>query len=459
MRLIARSKDFYRQASRLAIPIALQTLITIGVNLTDNLMLGKVSEQALSGATLANEYVNLFQILCMGMGMGASVMTARFYGAKEGTALRKSVTIMYRFCLVFILLFTASILFAPDGVMRLYASDETIIALGTEYFRWSIPRFLLVGLTLTTTQILRSTGQTRLPLLAAVLAFLLNVVLNYIFIFGKFGAPAMGTAGAALATVLARCVEFSIVMGYFLFRDQRAGYRLKDLLLPCGDLLGEYVRVSIPVLISDSLLGLGNSAVTMEIGHLGQSFVAANAIANPIRQLSTVLSQGIGHAAAILVGNTLGRGAREEAMEQGEAFLGLGLFLGLIGAVASVPIGLWFTTSFYDLSPQTADYTRQLIFAMALVIVFQSTNMILTKGVLRGGGDTRYLMVADILFLWVLSVPLGYVAGFWWRLPPFWVYLCMRSDQIVKNVLAITRLNSKKWIKAIQPGREELPRS
>lgn len=456
MRLIAQDKKFYRQAARLAVPITFQSLITIGVNLTDNLMLGKVSEQALSGATLANEFVNLFQILCMGMGMGASVMTARFYGAGEKAALKKSVTIMYRFCLAFILLFTLAVLLAPEGIMRIYTKEEPIIALGAEYFRWSIPRFLLVGLTLTTTQVMRSTERIRLPLMAAVAAFFLNVVLNYVLIFGKLGAPEMGVAGAALATVLARCVEFGVVVGYFVFKDKRAGYRLKDLWAPCGDLLGEYVRVSIPVLVSDSLLGLGNSVVTMEIGHLGQSFVAANAIANPIRQLSTVVSQGISYSAAILVGNTLGRGSREEASAQGEAFLGLGLILGVLGAVCSVPVGFWLTSSFYELSPQTEAYTRQLLLAMALVIFFQSTNMILTKGVLRGGGDTRYLMVADILFLWVLSIPLGYAAGFWWQLSPFCVYLCMKADQIVKNIIAISRLKSQKWIQGIQVGEREM---
>ena len=221
-----------------------------------------------------------------------------------------------------------------------------------------------------------------------------------------------------------------------------------------GDLLGEYIRISIPVLISDGILAIGNNAVAMVIGRLGKTFVAANAITSVTQQMSTVLIQGVSQAGAIVTGQTLGRGDKTKAMDQGYGFLGLGVALGTLSAVFIMVVSGPIIRS-YNVSAETASVARQLMNAISLIIVFQATNSIMTKGVLRGGGDTKILMLADNIFLWVLSIPLGILAGLVLKLPAFWIYVCLKSENLAKTIWCVFRLRSGKWIKKISAGKTE----
>lgn len=260
----------------------------------------------------------------------------------------------------------------------------------------------------------------------------------------------MGIAGSSLSTLIARCFEFSFICGYLFFVDKKINYRLKHLFMRSRDILKEYFKVAIPVLVSDALLAFGNSAVAMVIGRLGVSFISANAITMVTQQLSTVFIQGMSNASAIITGHTLGRGDQKKAQQQGVTFLYLGIAMGIFGAlliwIISTPM-----ISFYNITEETRQITYQLMFAVGFIVIFQSANSILTKGVLRGGGDTRFLMVADIIFLWVASIPLGAMAGLVWHLPAFWIYTLLKIDQIIKSVWCVNRLRSQKWIKKIAP--------
>ncbi len=454
MKLFVRDKQFYRNAAAIAIPISLQSMITIGINMMDNIMVGSLGETAMSAVALANQFINIYHICCMGIGMGASVLTARFWGMKDITSLKKTITVMLRFCMGLAVLFMLPTIFVPNLLMRLYIDDAQVIAQGVLYYRYMIPCYLLLGLSLTCTIVMRSVGQVKLPLFTSIGAFFVNVGCNYVFIFGKFGAPRMGIEGAALGTLIARIFEFALICGYFVFFDQRVGYRIRDLLMKCSSLLKDYITVSLPVFVSDTLLALGNSAVAMVMGQIGKSFVSANSITVVTQQLSTVLIQGICHAGCIVTGHTLGEGDTKKAQEQAWTFLMLGVIIGaLAGGVIMAVSGP--VISMYNITEETRRIAYQLMSAIALIVMFQSMNSILTKGVLRGGGDTKFLMVADILFLWIVSIPLGALAGLYWRLSAFWIYVCLKIDQVIKAAWCVFRLKSGKWIKAIQ-SREDL---
>lgn len=441
-------REFYKTVAVIAIPISLQSLITIGVNMMDTIMLGSMGEVALSASSLANQFINIFHICCMGIGMGASVLTSRFWGMQDKDSLRKTITIMYRLCFVFGLLFTAATIIAPDALMRIYTSDEEVIRAGVSYFRWSVPCYWLLGFSLTTTIVLRSVGQVKLPLLCSVIAFFINIFFNWVFIFGKLGAPRMEVAGAAVGTLISRTFEFLFICGYFLFFDKKVSYRVKMILMKCGDLLKDYLRISIPVLVSDGLLAFENSAVAMVMGRIGKEFVSANAITMVVQQLSTVFIQGISNASSIITGHTLGAGDTERAQRQGVTFLGLGTVIGVL-AGGLIMILSWPVINCYNVTGETKAIAEQLMLAVGVIVIFQSMNSILTKGVLRGGGDTKFLMLADILFLWIASIPLGYLAGLVWHLPAFWIYTFLKIDQFIKAVWCVFRLGSKKWIKKI----------
>jgi len=372
---------------------------------------------------------------------------------KDIDSLKKTVTIMLRFCFVFASIFTVATILAPSLIMRIYSTETDIIGYGVTYLKWIIPTYFCMGFSLTCTIVLRTVGQVRIPLTSSIIAFFVNVFFNWVFIFGKLGAPRMEIAGAALGTLIARVFELFFICGYFFFVDKRIRYRLHDIGMKCRDLLREYIRISIPVLISDALLALGNNAVAMVMGHIGKAFVAANSVTMVVQQLSSVLTQGISNARGIITGHTMGEGDYKKAQRQGYTFLIMGLLIGLLAAliilVLRTPI-----INYYNVSDEAKAIAYELMDAILLIVIFQSMSSILTKGVLRAGGDTKFLMVGDILFLWIASVPLGALAGLVLHLPAFWIYTFLKIDQIIKCVWCYFRLRSGKWLKKIRRAEE-----
>lgn len=463
MKLFQNNPSFYKGVFSLALPIALQSLISIGVNMLDTIMVGRLGEAALSATSLANSFISIYHIFCMGLGMGASVLVSRYWGMKKaadgheaeaGHALKQTVCLMLRITVSLAAIFALLTFFMPGTLMKMYTGEEEIIKLGDIYFRWSVITYFFLGTSLVSTIVLRSVGQVRLPLYVSIGAFFVNLGANYMFIFGKFGAPRMEVAGAALGTLIARLFETGMILGFLFFKDKKICFRIKDLFMKTGTLIGEYIKISIPVLISDAILAIGNNSVAMVIGHLGAAFVSANAITSVTQQLSTVVIQGVSQAGAIVTGQTLGRGDRNKTMQQGWMFFGLGLALGTISAIFILAVSHPIIAS-YKVSEETVKIAEQLMLAISIIIIFQATNSIMTKGVLRGGGDTKILMIADNLFLWVLAIPLGYLAGFVFHWPAFWIYVCLKSDQIVKTFWCLIRLKSEKWIKKISTGKKQ----
>lgn len=444
-KIFVKDRAFYKLICTISIPIVLQSLITTGVNLADTMMLTAYGETQLSASSLANQYISLYQIMCMGLGFGASVLTSRFWGAKDIESIKKVTTLMIRICVVFALGFNIVTALFPGRIMRIYTPDELLIAEGSRYLTICAYTFLFNGLSQTITLIMRSVHQVRLPLYTAIIALFANIFLNWVLIFGKFGIPAMGIVGAAVATLAARVLEFVIIVGYFLLFDKRIGYRLKDVLCRCREYLRDYVYFCVPVLVSDTLLGLGNNTVSVIMGHIGPSFVAAFAIISQITRMTTVFAQGISNAACVITGNTLGEGEREKAYRQGITFLALAVCIGVLAGTVIFGLGPVIVTA-SNLKDETASIAMQLVLAESFTVIFNSAQGTLTKGILRGAGDTRFLMVADILFLWLLSVPLGYFTGLIWGCPAFVVYLGLRTDWIVKSIWCTVRLFRGKWM-------------
>lgn len=442
-------RAFYKTIVTIAIPVILQAIITIGINMVDTMMLGQYGELQISGSSLANEMINIFHILCMGMGCGAAVLTAQYWGSQNIPALKKAVTIMLRCCIVIALAFTAVSALLPGQIMRIYTSDPGVIEKGILYTRMHSPAFLFMGISLTLTMVMRSVRLVRIPLVVSIVSFCVNIFFNWVFIFGKLGAPEMEIAGAALSTLIARVVEATCIGGYFFFVDKRIAYRLRDIFRSCKSELAAYIRYGMPVLVSDLLLALGNSMMAIVMGHLGAEFVAGNAIISQVVRLSTVFNQGISNASSTITGNTLGEGKIDLAYRQGVQFLKTSVVIGLFAGVVILAITP-LVMSVYNITDTTKQIANQLMYAVSIMVVFQAVQSVMTKGVLRGGGDTRFLVLADVLFLWLASVPLGYLAGYVWHLSPFWIYMALKIDWAIKAIWCVFRLRSKKWIRVIQ---------
>ena len=447
-KLFVKDKRFYKMALVLALPIVLQNMITIGVNIMDTIMLGSYGEIQLSGSSLANEYINIFHILCMGMGSGAAVLTAQFYGRGDSKSIKHTVTIMMRLSLSVAALFTVFSVVAPSFIMSIFTDDAAVIEKGSIYFLWSAPNYILMGISLTLTLILRSVRRVMVPLVTSIICFFVNIFFNWVFIFGNLGAPEMQIAGAALGTVIARVVE-ALIIGVYVFKvEKNVGMRIKDLFGSCGGLLPTYIKYSVPVFISDAMLAFGNSMMSVIIGHISTEYVAANAIVATVLRLSTVFTQGLGQASGIMTGNSLGRGERDTAYREGVTFTSLSAVVGFVAGgiiLALCP----FIIGLYNIEDATRDIAFQLMYSVAIMVVFQSMQSVLTKGVLRGGGDTKFLMFADVAFLWLASIPLGALCGLVFGLSPFIVSTVLKIDWAIKTFICLYRLKTKKWIKIV----------
>ena len=454
MKVLIKDRRFYKSLVVLATPMILQSMITIGVNIMDTVMLGKMGETQLSASSLANNFFEIFHILNMGIGGGAGVLIAQYWGMDDKKSIRKVVSIMFRICLCAAVLFTLVSIFFPRGIMGLYSKDAGVIEKGVLYITWSLPTFFLMGCSLVMTLALRAIKKVMVPFVASCVSFFVNIFFNWVFIFGKLGAPRMEIAGAALGTVIARVAEFLIIGIYFLFKEKDIGFKVRDILVPSPDQFPVFLKYGTPVIISDLLLTFGNNGVSIIMGHIGTNFVAAFAIVAPVMRLCNVATMGLSQASATLTGNAVGGKSKEEAFATGMTCFFISIAVGFVASLLLMLIGE-LIIGIYDVTVETHMIALELIEAISLILVFQSVQSVLTKGVLRGGGDTRFCMVADVLFLWIMSIPLGYLCGLVWHTSPFVTYLALKSDFIMKSALCIFRLLSGKWIKRVKVKEDE----
>lgn len=443
---LVKEKAFYRSVLAIMLPVALQQAINMGVNMLDTMMLGSFGEVQLSASSLANQYYNFFTIFCMGIIGGSSVLAAQYWGAGDKEKVRETFSMAIRLSIGLSLIFAVLTLLFPRQIMTIYTSEEHVIEQGVRYLEITVFIFLIHGTSLVSAQLMRSVGQAKLGLVVSIISFLVNIGGNYIFIFGKLGAPRMEIAGAALGTLIARFAEFLTTFIYILVIDKKLGFRMKHFLKsPSVAFYKNYFRLGAPVLVSDALLGLGGTMVSVILGHMGAAVVAANSICQVIDRLCTVVIQGVSNASGIITGNTIGAGDRKKAMEQGETFYLLSMVFGAFSALLVFIFGPM-TISMYSLTEETIAMTHHLMNAYVVVVFFQAIQSVMTKGVLRGGGDTKFLMKADILFMWIVSIPLGSAGGLVFGWPAWATILCLRADYVIKSIWCVSRLLSGKWI-------------
>lgn len=443
---IVKDIEFYKAVIRIMLPVALQQAINMGVNMMDTMMLGSFGEVQLSASSLANQYYNFFTILCMGIIGGCSVLAAQYWGAGEKEKVRETFNMAMRLTAFVSILFMILTWIFPTQIMSVYTTESDVICQGVRYLRITAFIFLIHGTGLVAAQLMRSVGQARLGLVVSVISFVVNIAANYIFIFGKLGMPRMEIAGAALGTLIARGAEFITTFVYILGMDKSLGLRIRHLKKsPSKTFYRSYFRLGAPVLVSDSLLGLGGNIVSVVLGHMGAAVVASNAICQVVDRLCTVVIQGVSNASGIITGQTLGTGDRKKAMEQGETFYFFSIIFGALSALAVFVFGPM-TIAVYSLNQDTIALVHQMMNAYVVIVFFQAIQSVMTKGVLRGGGDTKFLMKADILFMWLVSIPLGAAGGLLFGWPAWVVMLCLRADYVIKSVWCVSRLLSGKWI-------------
>lgn len=446
--MIIKDRSFYKKVLTIAIPITLQSLITFAINMMDTVMVGSIGEIPLSAASLSGQIFFITTVICFGVGGGGAVLTSQFWGKDDRESISKTLSIIIKINIIVGIIFLLLSFFVPDRLLTFYTNDKDVIQAGIPYLKVVSVMYPLFCITTSISIIFRTISQIRISVIANCVAFLLNVLFNWIFIFGKFGAPALGLTGAAIGTIISRFVECSIMVIYLFFFDKKLNFTLSKFLYFDKSIFKKYLGTGINVLISDAILVAGLTSLTMILGRLGPEMIAANSICSIVIQLSTISIAGIGNSGLVLIGNTIGEGKLSLAKSQSKTFLLIAIITGLVSAIV-ITLAKSIAIDFYNVSQETKNIAYQLMDGAAIIVIFQVPSIVLTKGILRGGGDTKFLLFADVMFLWVLSIPLGMLAAFVFKFPPALIYICLKSDEIIKSIWCTIRMFGNKWIRDI----------
>ena len=441
------SKYFYRSLVAMTLPVALQNVISYSVNLMDTLMLGSLGEVALSATSLANQIFFIYTVIIFGVAGGAIVLCSQYWGKKDTDAICRVAGIALKISAALGAAFTVTLLIFPAQLMRIFTAEPEVIAAGVSYLRIVAFSYFFYGITSTFLVVLRSVETVNVAVVIYSVSFVVNVFFNYVFIFGKFGAPQMGVAGAAVGTVLARAAEFVLMLCYVLLIEKKIKFRLHMLAWSSNGLAADLWRYGLPVILNEALWSIAISMHAVILGHMGSDIVAANSICSVMFQMVTSVILGVSNASAVLVGKVVGQGDFALAKAQVKKLVHIYFYIGLACAaiillIKEPIIGI------YNIKASTIDLARQLMLVYAVAVFFMAFTCPIITGVFRGGGDTRFAAICDVGCIW-LMVPVGAAAAFLFGAPPVIVLTLLKCDMPIKTAFCLTRLRGDKWIRNI----------
>lgn len=438
-----RKRSLRKEIVRLALPIALQQFMTALVGACDAIMLGKLSQDAMSAVSLATQVTFVFNLFMFAFMAGENMFVAQYYGKGDYTGISQVFSLVTKICGCIAVIFLAGTLFFPEQLMRILTNEETLIVLGSEYLRVIGISYVFSGIAQTFLAIMKNCGAVNMSTLINGVMVILNIALNAVFIFGLSGFPKMGIKGAALATVLATVVQFLWSVGYVLCRIRAVKFSLRS----CEKkLFGRFWQKTVPLLINNLAWGIGFSMYSVIMGHLGTDAVAANGIANISKNLVVCFCLGLGNAGSIIVGNRLGADRLQEAKEVGETLTKTAIIAGIVSGLVLIAVSP-FITKMVDLTPTARGYLQKMLLISSYYIAGKSVNCMTIGGIFAAGGDSKFGMLCDSVTLWCIIVPLGCICAFILKLPVMVVYFVLNLDEIIKLPVVYKHYKKYKWIK------------
>jgi putative MATE family efflux protein len=438
-----RKRSLRKEIVRLALPIALQQFMTALVGACDAIMLGKLSQDAMSAVSLATQVTFVFNLFMFAFMAGENMFVAQYYGKGDYTGISQVFSLVTKICGCIAVVFLAGALFFPEQLMRILTNEETLIVLGSEYLRVIGISYVFSGIAQTFLAIMKNCGAVNMSTLINGVMVILNIALNAVFIFGLSGFPKMGIKGAALATVLATVVQFLWSVGYVLCRIRAVKFSLRS----CEKkLFGRFWQKAVPLLINNLAWGIGFSMYSVIMGHLGTDAVAANGIANISKNLVVCFCLGLGNAGSIIVGNRLGADRLQEAKEAGGTLTRTAIIAGVVSGLVLIALSP-FITKMVDLTPTARGYLQKMLLICSYYIAGKSVNCMTIGGIFAAGGDSKFGMLCDSVTLWCITVPLGCICAFILKLPVMVVYFVLNLDEIIKLPVVYKHYKKYKWIK------------
>lgn len=445
MAVFTKDRSFYRSLVTLAVPISLQNLVTFAVSFADNVMIGSLGDDAISGVYIGGQLQSVLQMFVGGIEGAILILAAQYWGKKDTQSIRKVVSIGIKFALAVGLLSSLVAVLFPQWVIRAFTTEPGVIQEGAAYVQIVGFTYLFFSVSQVMIAAMRSVETARIGLYISCMALVINVCLNYVFIFGHFGFPAMGVRGAALATLVSRILEMCVGVGYVFFVDKKLRFGLKDLLHTDRQLLRDFIRYGLPVIGGQVVWAINSLANTKILGYYSAGVIAAASITGMLHNLVYVWMNGMSSAVGIITGKTVGAGQYEKMKEYSKTVQMIFLFVGLISG-AAVFLARDGFISLYNASPEAQAYSRQFINVISVTIIGTCYQAACLFGLVKSGGDISFVFKNDTIFVFLVVIPSSLLA-MWLDAPPWVVFACLKCDQILKCFVAIVKINRYNWMK------------
>ena len=438
-------REYFKVLLTLALPITLQNFLVFSLNMLDTFMIGKVGEYELAAVGVANKLSFLFHITAAGVAAGCSIYMAQYWGKRDVVGIRKVMGAGLAGCFFVSLFFTAAAMLFPAHILQLFSNDGIVIALGKEYLIAVCISYIFTGATILFNNFLMCIGHAKTPMYVSFFAILCNGILNYILIFGKFGFPAMGVRGAAIATVTARMFEAAVTAFLIFSRHSPLQGNVVNLFVFDFVFIRQLAGKSAPIVLNEMLYALGTWMYTIAYGNIGTGALAAAQITQTVSDLLFVLAFGISGAALVIVGNLIGAGDEARAVQYAWKITASCLILGVFtGGIIVIAAG--YIVGFFNITAQTAQTATSILRIQGAFGAFATTGTMLIVGVFRGAGDASYAFKAEMLAMWCIAIPLAFLGSYVWGFTAVAVAILMQTEGIVKFVIGMLHLKRGKWI-------------
>ena len=442
------NKRFWKKVLIIGFPVSIQNLINTTVNMVDTFMIGSLGDDYVSAVGLASKVFFVMNLLIFGIVSGSSVLLSQYYGKRDDENLNKTFGFMMLLSLLGSLLFFIFAMAIPDSLMRIFTTSDTLIEIGAPYLRIVSISYIFTAFSMAASAMLRCINKTKAPMLFSSISVLVNVLFNYLFIFGKLGITPMEANGAAVGTIIARVVEFISILLYLLFAKRDVKLNIKEMINIDKETIKKNFRFALPVIINELGWGLGTTLYSVVYGHMSNDVVAAMTIATALEDLVWALLIGVSTACSVIVGNQLGANDLKGAEVTAKKLLIFGLILSaLLGGIMLAIIEPYIML--YNASDVVMTYIRRVCIAYAILMPARTFNLIMIVGILRSGGDTLFCMIMELSCLWGVGLLSGTIGAFVFNLDVLFVYLLFESEQIIKIIIGFFRYKQKKWVRNI----------
>ena len=448
MRWLTRDRNYYHSLITLAIPVALQSLITFLVSFADNLMVNSLGDAAVSGVYMGSQIQTFIQMFTSGVGGAILIIAAQYWGKNETQSIRTIIAIGLRISLIVGLVFTCIGLFVPEHIIRFFTNDPGVVAEGTIYLRWVCLSYVFFCITQALISAMRSVEVTRIGMLVSLASLVVNISLNYVLIFGKLGFEPMGVKGAAIATVFSRITETAVVAYYVFIHDKRLGFKLKHLLLKNRLLTKDFIRYGLPLVAGEIVWSVNMMCNSKILGGYGETVITAASVVNTLNTLAYITIGGLASAVGIITGKTIGAGKTELMKEYARTTQILFLCVGVLTGAFVFLIGPGFVGLYGGISAEAAKQSLNLARVLSVTIIGTGYQMPCLFGLVKSGGDISFVFRNDSIFVFLVVLPSAFLAAYLGA--PAWItFACLKCDQILKCFVAVVKVNRYNWMKKL----------